>query len=597
MQAHAPSPAEPTAEPAAGARAVGGRSGAPDVRDAPTGALDTRIRLETPEHVALPFALAGPAPRALAYVADLVVRGLVLWGLFLVLTAVTGPLDLATAGVGVGYLAWFLLDWGWHAAFEALDGGRTPGKRMAGLRVVRADGGPIGPREAVLRNLLRAADALPVGYVVGTLACLADPRFRRLGDLVAGTLVVHDGRDPAPLPPVDIVPPVRDAERPRLPRHRRVGPEDHRALEELLLANERLGLVWGEWVAGRVADRFTERYQVRGPTALRTLQLLAAAARAEAPEVERAARSGRDDARALEAILAGGPTRVTTAEAPELVARFRNLVGELGRLRAGASARAHEAEALALSAHGVLYRDAPRGGGAGPRALRTLLLDEFPAALRANARWLLLSTALFVVPLALGAWGAWSDPRFADAVIPREQQELLGEAFREATPRTPEENAAMAGFYVENNVGIALRAAAGGVLGGVVTAWTLVFNGLSIGAFAGWIAREGALGNFLRFVSGHSAWELTAVVVAGTAGLRLGAALLVPGGRTRAASLREAGPDVLRLALGSAAMLAVAATIEGFWSANELPDPVRITFALVQVVLVAAWLGGARRRR
>ena len=92
-----------------------------------------------------------------------------------------------------------------------------------------------------------------------------------------------------------------------------------------------------------------------------------------------------------------------------------------------------------------------------------------------------------------------------------------------------------------------------------------------------------------------SAWELTAVVVAGAAGLRLGSSLVLTGGRTRGDALRAAGPDVLRLTAGAAVMLFMAAAIEGFWSGSSWPDPVRAAFGLLQVGLVVAWLTGRVR--
>jgi uncharacterized membrane protein SpoIIM required for sporulation len=158
-------------------------------------------------------------------------------------------------------------------------------------------------------------------------------------------------------------------------------------------------------------------------------------------------------------------------------------------------------------------------------------------------------------------------------------------------------NLEMAGFYVLNNVGIALRALGSGLLGCVATAWVLVFNGLKIGAVAGFLASQGEGGNLLRYTSGHSAWELTATVISGGAGFKLGWALIAPGESTRLGSLRKVAPSVIRLAAGVTAMLLVAASIEGFWSARDLPDSVRTVFAVVNVVIVGGWLGGIGRRR
>jgi uncharacterized RDD family membrane protein YckC len=88
----------------------------------------------------------------------------------------------------------------WFALFEALNRGRSPGKAMMKLQVVREGGLPITPREALVRNLLRAADLLPMSYFVGFVAMVLSPRGQRLGDLAAGTVVVRHDR-PAPAPP------------------------------------------------------------------------------------------------------------------------------------------------------------------------------------------------------------------------------------------------------------------------------------------------------------------------------------------------------------------------------------------------------------
>ncbi|WP_295879452.1 RDD family protein [uncultured Thiohalocapsa sp.] len=162
----------------------------PEVEDqAAGGAIDTLRRRETPEGVEITLRLAGPVPRALAFGIDLAIRG----GVYLALTPLAG---LAGIGTGLLLLALFLLEWLYPVFFE-LHRGATPGKRAMGLLVVHADGTPVAPSASLLRNLLRGVDFLPVLYGVGLVACLVDRDFRRLGDLAAGTLVIH--REP-PLP-------------------------------------------------------------------------------------------------------------------------------------------------------------------------------------------------------------------------------------------------------------------------------------------------------------------------------------------------------------------------------------------------------------
>ena len=156
--------------------------------------LDTYREVVTPEGVALHLPAAGPVPRALAWAIDLAIRMMVM----MVAGMVLGM--LGTAGFGPYAVLMFVVFWFYPVLFEVLDHGRTPGKRALGLRVIAANGAPVGWLAAFTRNLLRTVDMLPFGYATGLIASLADPWGRRLGDMVARTLVVHDARASEPQP-------------------------------------------------------------------------------------------------------------------------------------------------------------------------------------------------------------------------------------------------------------------------------------------------------------------------------------------------------------------------------------------------------------
>jgi len=119
-----------------------------------------------------------------------------------------------------------------------------------------------------------------------------------------------------------------------------------------------------------------------------------------------------------------------------------------------------------------------------------------------------------------------------------------------------------------------------------------------IGVVEGHLWANGVGWNLLVFTSGHTAWELTGIVVSGAAGLRMGWALVATDGLPRFASLAAAGPVLYRLIVGAVALLAVAAAIEGFWSASPVPDIGKLVFGAIQILIVAAWLllGGRRGR-
>lgn len=153
-----------------------------------TSLLDTRLRVETPEGVDLLLSPASALTRARAFAVDLALRAVLS-------VAVLGVLgQLGELGIGLGLILLFLLNWWYMVLFEVLNQGRSPGKQLFGLRVVHEDGTPVGWGAALLRNLLRFVDMLPLGYCCGLLASLANPRFQRLGDLAAGTLVIHQPR-------------------------------------------------------------------------------------------------------------------------------------------------------------------------------------------------------------------------------------------------------------------------------------------------------------------------------------------------------------------------------------------------------------------
>ena len=124
----------------------------------------------------------------------------------------------------------------------------------------------------------------------------------------------------------------------------------------------------------------------------------------------------------------------------------------------------------------------------------------------------------------------------------------------------------MFGFYIRNNIGVAFQCFAGGLFAGLGALFFLAYNGAFAGALAGYLTERGLSSTFYSFVATHSAFELTAIVLAGAAGLRMGHALLAPGRLTRLQSLVEATRDSAVVLYGVTAMLFVAAAVEAFWS-------------------------------
>jgi uncharacterized RDD family membrane protein YckC len=168
--------------------------------------LDLRIEVQTPENIAFQYRVAGPFRRLPAYLVDVAVRGLLTFGFVMLFIMAFGSVGLAGLGFGLGLAYWFAMSWFYGGLFETYWNGQTPGKRMFGLRVVCVDGRPINGVQAILRNILRAADSLPVVplpgmeqampilplYLVGVITPLFNARYQRLGDLVCGTMVIAE---------------------------------------------------------------------------------------------------------------------------------------------------------------------------------------------------------------------------------------------------------------------------------------------------------------------------------------------------------------------------------------------------------------------
>jgi len=156
--------------------------------------LDTRIEVVTPENIAFHYEIAGPFRRLPAYLIDLLIRTAVVVTIVLAALLSLGWIGHFGIAVFIGAVIWFLMDWFYGGVFETFWNGQTPGKWMMGLRVLTVDGQPINALQAVLRNILRAVDGLPLMplpmYIVGLVACSMNQKYQRLGDLACGTIVV-----------------------------------------------------------------------------------------------------------------------------------------------------------------------------------------------------------------------------------------------------------------------------------------------------------------------------------------------------------------------------------------------------------------------
>lgn len=255
---------------------------------------------------------------------------------------------------------------------------------------------------------------------------------------------------------------------------------------------------------------------------------------------------------------------------------------------------------LVLRGHQQLYSR----HGAWLWQLLVFIAADFPRTLRTNLRYFLLSLALFLLPAVIFGGMCMGDEYLIYSIMDNEQVSTIEAMYdpgnrkvgRQAG-RNAESDFVMFGYYIYNNIGIGFRTFALGVLAGIGTVMTLLFNGLVIGGVAGHLTRIGYTDTFWPFVSGHAALELTAIVIAGAAGLMLGHALLAPGQYRRLDALKRQGRVALKLAMGAALMLLGAAFIEAFWSSSGFASPIKYAVAALLWFLVLAYFIFAGRER
>lgn len=146
--------------------------------------LDTAYRVEIPGGIELEAHVVGPVARCVAFFIDFCIRGMLL------LAAAIVSIPFGEIGFGVWLIIWFMIEWFYPVLFEVFRRGQTPGKIALGISVVQDDLTPVSFGTSLVRNLLRTADFMPFFYLAGLITMVSNPRFQRLGDLAAGTLVI-----------------------------------------------------------------------------------------------------------------------------------------------------------------------------------------------------------------------------------------------------------------------------------------------------------------------------------------------------------------------------------------------------------------------
>lgn len=570
--------------------------------------------VETPEHVDVRFELAGVGSRMAAGLLDL----LLMWlGAFVLLFAFGWANRAAGMGVARGWvtavmiLAAFLLVWGYFTLFEGLNGGRTPGKQALGIRVVMDTGRTITGGAAAIRNLIRLLDCyLPfLPFLPALLMMFLHKSNKRLGDMVAGTIVVRDRPTEWVLgaaAPGDAPPAPGAASAPALEPIETGPPEltedEFRLLDRFLGRLSELAPEIEVRIATDLARRFEGRIPRRtNDTQAYLVQVFAEeqlkrrgrfATRARGKEGGGAAPVGRITVTA-ERFLAkkrdawekfrlmavrmerSGVGSLAESEIPVFAAQYREVAADLARARTyQVDMRVIEyLERVVSAGHNALYRS--RGKERTP--VGRYLLRDFPAAVVQSWPYVVAAFLLFMVPAIAGY------------VIIREQPELTEEIVSPVLVRRAEQAAArraegqgyfeaggedrpvIAAEIMTRNIQVSFGAFVGGLTGGLLTSFLLVYNGLMLGVGFGVFKNYDALGYLTTFVAGHGVLELTAIFISAGAGFRLAKALIAPGDRTRKDALVVEGRIAIHMMGAVVTMLAIAGVIEGLLSASDAP--------------------------
>lgn len=254
---------------------------------------------------------------------------------------------------------------------------------------------------------------------------------------------------------------------------------------------------------------------------------------------------------------------------------------------------------LALRGHQQLYRHRSHLTA----NILAFLLADFPRLVREQWRFVLIAGLLFFGSLVGIALLVYLFPDLVYSIIsPQQVAEMQGmynpDASRlgRAAERAASEDWMMFGYYVMHNIGIAFQTFAAGLLFGLGSVFFLIFNGLVIGAVSGHLTDIGYGQTFWSFVMGHGAFELTAITLAGAAGLQLGWSLVAPGRLARSEALRLAARKSVRMLCGVMVFLLIAAFIEAYWSSTTGIEPwIKYAVGVALWLLVAAYLTLAGR--
>ena len=558
------------------------------------------LRLASATGVDMTVRIAGLGGRSYAFVIDWHIRivaaiawmglaNLILFGDLLPGDGRGSPLMF---GVLLPAFAIYLL---YHPLLEVLMRGRTPGKRMAGLRVVTLEGRTPGTGPLLVRNLLRVVDSLPGLYAVGCASVVATRHSVRIGDLAAGTVLAYDD---AALRARSAGAAVPDA-----------AAERAALAAELLRRWERLDApVRGTLAARLLVPRAAADDTLANAPSAHLKAQLQALARGDAPAAEEPSRRQRawlaERAAHWERLAAAVRTLEGDRRAPPetllyAVRAYPEAAGDLATLRraAPASTAARSLETLYAKLHDNL--SAPPSNL--KEDLARLFRQEVPAIVR-ELRARILAIALGFLLAAVAGWQlVATHPDLArlfaseQMLASAERGELWTEGLLNVLP-----SSVLAAQIFANNIAVTIAAFCLGTFYGLGTLYIVLLNGLMVGSLFSFAAQHGLHGRLLEFIAAHGFVELSVIFVVAAAGFAVGEAIARPGHRTRTAAFGRAVSRGGKLLLPCALLLVGAGLLEGYVSPDaRFPLWLRLTLG-VGYWFIMAWvlcgLPSGRRR-
>jgi len=270
----------------------------------------------------------------------------------------------------------------------------------------------------------------------------------------------------------------------------------------------------------------------------------------------------------------------------------------LARSRAYPAYLTDRLERVTADAHQLIYQQRELGLA---RA-RDLVTTGFPRSVRRHRFYVAAACAAFLLPTVVVGLLVHHQPELILSVARPETVASFEQMYSPAAEsigraRDASTDWVMFGYYIRNNVGVAFQCFAAGLFAGLGSLFFLAYNGIFSGALAGYLASRGLSPTFFSFIVTHAAFELTAIVLSGAAGLRIGHALLAPGRLSRLNSLVQASRESVILLYGATGLLLIAAGVEAFWSsASWIPHAAKYTVAAVCWMTVFAYFIGQGRR-